>query len=87
MLASNGVLRALFDNLPAGLYIIDQEYRLVDVNNSRAQRAARPVEALVGQVCYQALFNRQDPCPECRVRATFCERTGHPAQRTLAQQR
>jgi signal transduction histidine kinase len=69
--SSNGVLRALFDNLPAGLYIIDQEYHILDVNNSRAQRAARPVEALVGQVCYQALFNRQDPCPECRVRATF----------------
>jgi signal transduction histidine kinase len=71
MPTSNGTLRALFDHLPAGLYVIDQEYRILDVNNSRAQRAARPVEALVGQVCYQALFNRQDPCPECRVRATF----------------
>jgi two-component system NtrC family sensor kinase len=64
-------LRALFDNLPAGLYIIDPEYRLLAVNNSRAQRAAQPVEALVGQICYRALFNRAEACPECRVRATF----------------
>jgi signal transduction histidine kinase len=71
MPASRGILRALFDHLPAGLYIINPEYRLLAVNNSRAQRAARPVEALVGQVCYQALFNRQEPCLECRVRATF----------------
>ena len=71
MLASHGILRALFDNLTAGLYIINPEYCVLAVNNSRAQRAARPVEALVGQVCYQALFNRQEPCPECRVRATF----------------
>ena len=68
---SNGIFRALFDNLPAGLYVIDQEYRIVGMNNSRAQHAARPVEALVGQICYQALFNRQEPCPECRVRTTL----------------
>lgn len=71
MVAAYGILRALFDHLPAGLYIIDQEYRLLAVNNSRAQRAAQPVEALVGQVCYRALFSRTDACPECRVRATF----------------
>ena len=71
MLATPEILRALFDNLPAGLYIIDQEYRLLAVNNNRAQRAAQSAGALVGRTCYQALFNRQEPCLECRARATL----------------
>jgi signal transduction histidine kinase len=79
LLGTYGISRALFDNLPAGLYIIDPAYRLLAVNTSRAQRAAKPVEALVGQVCYQALFNRQEPCLECRVQATFLK--GHITQR------
>jgi signal transduction histidine kinase len=68
---SADILRSLLDHLPAGLYIIDQEYRLLAVNKSRAKRAARPVEALVGQICYRALFKRSEVCPECRVQATF----------------
>ncbi len=68
---SADILRSLLDHLPAGLYIIDQEYHLLAVNKSRAKRAARSVEALVGQICYRALFKRSEVCPECRVQATF----------------
>jgi len=79
VVATRHTLSALFDYLPAGLYVIDQEYCLLAVNNSRAQRAAQPVEALVGNICYRALFNRAEACPECRVRTTF--QAGQATQR------
>jgi two-component system, NtrC family, sensor kinase len=63
--------RALFDHLPFSLYIIDTDYRLAAINKNRAQRSGQPAQALVGQTCYQALFGRPNPCPECRVRETF----------------
>jgi signal transduction histidine kinase len=78
-IATQNLLRSLFEHLPAGIYIIDREYRLLEVNHSRAQRAAQPVGALVGQLCYRALFNRTDVCPECRAGATF--RNGQVSQR------
>ncbi len=80
LLNSRNMLRALFDNLPAALYIVDPDYHIVALNRSRAQRAGQlhetyPTDALVGQVCYQALFNRDHPCPECRVQETFNDGT------------
>ncbi len=73
LLGSRNTLRAIFDHLPSGLYIIDPDYRLAAVNRSRAQRIDQSPRALVGQVCYQALFDRKEPCPECRVMETFRE--------------
>ncbi len=79
MLSSRNTLRALFDHLPAGLYIIDTDYQLAAVNRSRAQRLGIGPRSLVGQVCYQALFGRSDPCPECRVMETL--QNGRSTQR------
>jgi two-component system NtrC family sensor kinase len=79
LLGSRNTLRALFDNLPAGLYIIDPQYQLIVVNKGRAQRAGQLPQALVGQPCYQALFNRSDPCIDCRVLETL--QTGQTTQR------
>jgi two-component system NtrC family sensor kinase len=84
LLESRNFLRALFDHLPASLYIIDHAYRLIAVNRGREQRLASPdgqsPGGLAGQICYQALFNRNDPCPECRVRETLL--AGQITQRT-----
>jgi two-component system NtrC family sensor kinase len=79
LLGSRNTLRALFDNLPAGLYIIDPQYQLIVVNKGRAQRAGQLPQALVGQPCYQALFGRSDPCTDCRVLETL--QTGQTTQR------
>jgi two-component system NtrC family sensor kinase len=80
LLGSRNTLRALFDHLPAALYIIDADYKLLAINKSRTQRIGQPPQALVGQLCYRALFNRSDPCPECRVRETL--QTGQSTQRS-----
>jgi two-component system NtrC family sensor kinase len=71
LLHSRNVLRALFDSFPDGIYIIDRDYHLTAVNMQRARRIGSHPTALVGKVCYQALYNRESPCPECRVWETI----------------
>jgi two-component system NtrC family sensor kinase len=71
LLNSRNTLRALFDNLPASLYIVDRAYAVRAINRSRAQRAASRPNLLVGRCCYEALFGRISPCPECRVAETM----------------
>ena len=71
LINSRNMLRALFDNLPAGLYIIDRSYHLAAINSARAQRAGSTSQILAGQICYQSLFQRNEPCSECQVMTTF----------------
>lgn len=71
LLKSRNTLRAMFDNLPISIYIIDQTYRLVAVNNSRAARVSELPRKLVGGRCFEQFYQRSDPCPGCRVRETF----------------
>lgn len=80
LLGSRNTLRALFDHLPAALYTIDLDYRLAAINRTRTQRLDQPPQSLVGQLCYQALFNRSEPCPECRVLETLA--SGQATQRS-----
>ena len=73
LLESRNFLRALFDHLPAGLYIIDQDYHLQAVNKSRSQRLGVESGELVGLTCHQVLFGSTAPCPDCLVRETLQE--------------
>jgi two-component system NtrC family sensor kinase len=80
LLGSRNTLRALFDHLPASLYTIDGDYRLAAINRTRTLRLGQPPRSLVGQMCYQALFNRSEPCTDCRVRETL--ESGQTTQRS-----
>jgi len=71
LLRSRNTLRSLFDHLPTALYIVDRHYKLVMINQSRLQLVDKPTQSLIDQPCYQALFERSEPCPECRVMETF----------------
>jgi signal transduction histidine kinase/GAF domain-containing protein len=83
--SAQNTVNALFDNLPDAIYIIDNNYRIAAINRSRAQHTAvfstatASPQSLVGQTCYQALFNLAEPCPLCQVQETF--RTGQSTQR------
>jgi two-component system NtrC family sensor kinase len=77
---SRDMLRALFDNLPMALYIISPDYRILAINKFRSRQVDQSPQSLVGQVCYQALFNRIEPCHNCRVMETF--KDGASTQRT-----
>ncbi len=71
LLHSRNTLRALFDSIPASMYIIDRKYSLLAINMSRSDRANTPPNKLVGRKCYEKLYQRNDPCPGCRVIETF----------------
>ena len=68
---SRDTLRALLDNLPASLYIIDQDYRLLAVNKSRADRVGQGTQEMIGRNCFHALFGLSEACPGCRVWETL----------------
>jgi two-component system NtrC family sensor kinase len=81
LIRSRNTLRSLFDNMPDSLYIIDANYRMVAVNLARAQRAQRDTRGMVGELCYEGLFNRNEPCEGCVVADTFFNR--RLSQRTV----
>ncbi|MBI9044020.1 MAG: GAF domain-containing protein [Anaerolineaceae bacterium] len=71
LIRSRNTLRSLIDNLPDSLYIIDRMYRLVAINSARSKRVEGVPRHLVGKPCYQALYGREEPCPNCLVTETF----------------
>jgi len=64
---SRNTMRALFENLPAAIYIVDRQYSLVAINRNRADLLPPASKTPVGQNCYHALFQRSTPCPQCRI--------------------
>jgi two-component system NtrC family sensor kinase len=73
VLRSRNILRALFDNLPAGLYIVDRRYKLIAINMSWAGRAHKTPKEMVGLQCYETLYSRHEACPGCRVGETLLD--------------
>ncbi len=67
LLRSRNILRALFDSVPVSFYIIDQKFALVAINMNRAKIADSRPNMLWGKHCYEALYQRQDACQDCRV--------------------
>lgn len=80
LLRSREILRKTFDFLPMALYIVDQDYQLVAVNQKRAVQINESPQVLENQICYRVLFNRFEPCRDCRIKETFLERAS--TQRT-----
>jgi two-component system, NtrC family, sensor kinase len=64
-------LNALLENLPGHLYIIDRDYELTSLSASTARRASQEMNALQGKICYQAFYQRSEPCLDCMVAETF----------------
>lgn len=71
LMRSRNTLRAMFDNLPISIYIVDNAYNLAAINMSRANRTKEIPKQLVGRKCYEALYQRVTPCPGCRVAETM----------------
>ncbi len=62
--------QALLQSIDDPFRILDRDYRLLWVNK-------REPGHKLGHICYQTVFDRSDPCPECPVTTTF--ETGKPA--------
>jgi len=67
LLNTRSMFNALLENLPGCVYIIDREYGLIALNASTAQRIGQETVSLTGKVCYQALYQRSEACPDCLV--------------------
>lgn len=79
------ILRALFEHLPGRIYVVGQQYELVAMNleyrKALAQQTGRQWNELIGKTCYQALYNRSEPCQGCLIAETF--KNGRATARSL----
>jgi two-component system NtrC family sensor kinase len=76
LLHSRNTLRTLFDNIPDSFYIVDENYYLVAINQSRAERGGVVPQQVVGQHCYEGLYQYNSPCPGCLVAKTLKTKAG-----------
>ncbi len=76
---SRSTLMALFDNLDDELYIVDRNFHIAAINQTRARRSKKNPQDVIGKECYQSLFDRDGPCEECRAMETFT--TGEKTKR------
>jgi two-component system, NtrC family, sensor kinase len=62
---------ATFNAITVPVSLMTSQFDLVRVNQAFASKAKRSPEALVGKKCYEALFNRKDPCETCKLGYKF----------------
>lgn len=67
LLDSRNTLQAIMDGILHPIYTINDSWQLVAVNKNKADELKKPFRDLVGQVCYQAFFDRPEPCEHCQV--------------------
>ncbi len=73
ILESRNTLQALIDGIPDPIYTINDDWQLVAVNLSRTKALGASADELTGQRCFQAFFDRTEPCEHCMVADTLRE--------------
>ncbi len=71
LLESRNTLQALIDGIPHPIYTIDDDWHLVAINKSKADELEATRDSLVGQICFAALYDRDQPCEHCLVAETL----------------
>ena len=71
LLESRNTLQALIDGIPQPIYTIDDDWHLVAINKSKADQLAATRDNLVGQICFTAFYDRDQPCDHCLVAETL----------------
>ena len=64
-------LLSLFDGITDMISVLDRDYNLIMGNKKYIDSCAKSSVKLAGQKCYRALFDREEPCSECRALETF----------------
>ena len=75
-------LQALMENIPACVYIVDSALQLTYLNPIAAARSGQPSGQFLGKPCYEAMYQRQEPCPECKITKSLA--TGAATYRTTS---
>ena len=82
---TQSILQAVLENLPGYIYIIGNQFELIAANAAIARRAGQDLDNIIGQLCYQALYQRSEPCQNCMVSETLTK--GKGTLRTTVRQR
>lgn len=64
-------LSKIFDSIRDPFCVIDRNYRITQVNEAYAQMRNKPVKELIGEKCYETLYNRNSICEDCIVEKSF----------------
>ncbi len=67
LLENRNTLQALIDGIPHPIYTINDDWQIVSINQSQADQLEDEAEALAGQVCHQAFYQRDTPCHHCQA--------------------
>jgi PAS domain S-box-containing protein len=75
-------LQALIDAVPDGLRVIDQDYRVIQVNRAFCQQLGLSRSMVLKQTCYESGYAKKTPCPPT---LTICpcyeiEKNGQPVK-------
>lgn len=68
---SHGRLQAVMNGILDPIYTINDAWQLVAVNRRKADDLAVSSDQLIGQRCYQVLYQRDTPCDHCRAVETL----------------
>lgn len=64
------MLKSIINMLPGTLNVIDQEYRVLALNDAEYRLTMSGRESLddvIGNKCYEVFMNRSEPCPWCKA--------------------
>src|SRR6056297_2713398 len=67
---NENLLEAIINSLSGILMVIDKDYRIILVNTSKfmsAKDVYDSPEQLKGKLCYKVFFDRDKPCPWCKM--------------------
>lgn len=71
---SHNRLQAVINGILDPIYTIDEAYRLMAVNQHKADQLGTTPESLVGRTCYRAFFKRRSPCEHCQAADMLAQR-------------
>ncbi len=55
--------KALVEGTPAGILVVDRDYRILDLNPRMEEWIGKPQDQVIGQKCHEVLFQSEEPCP------------------------
>jgi two-component system, NtrC family, sensor kinase len=63
--------QATFNAVSDPVALINQKYELVQTNSAFVKKAGLSTDQIMGQKCYQILFQRETPCVNCELGKNF----------------
>ena len=72
----NSEKKAILDAIPDAVSLKGSDYRFIWVNEAMAAAASSTPGKLIGKICYEAIYGRQEPCDYCLFRKVLASGIG-----------